>query len=146
VNKEILKRERFIWLDIVRSVEGIIDSVKDLWKKERKVPHVVYSWPSERLKTVGGKEVTHLVTFLVPKGMSSHEAAVVSTKHTKAYAILVIERIDDSLRMTLESFHGTKCWKFPIVRHGDVEVLEKGTASEDTETFGILWRRSIAQN
>jgi hypothetical protein len=146
VDKKILEREKFIWLDIIRSAERILPNIKSIWKKERKVPHVVYSWPSEHLTADDGSVVTHLITFMVPKGMSSHEAVVVCTKHTKPYALLVVEQDVKHVTLTLESFHGTKCWKLPIVRHGDIEVLEKEIASEDTESFGILWRRSVGQS
>ena len=106
------------------------------------MPHVIYSWPSEHLPSSDGGQVTHLVTFLVPNGMSSQEAAIVCTKNTKPYALLAVEQDSKNVTLLLESFHGTRCWKLPIARHGDIEVLEKEIASEDTESFGILWRRS----
>ena len=145
MDKKILEREKFIWLDIIRSAERILPNVKSIWKKDRKIPHVVYSWPSESLTAKDGTLITHMVTFMVPNGMSSHEAVLTCTKHTKPYALLVIEQNEQNVTVTLESFHGTRCWKFPITRHGDVEVLEKEIASEDTESFGILWRRSVGQ-
>lgn len=147
MNKEILEREKPIWLGIVQAAERILPQLRNMWKKHRDIPKFMFSWPSEHLRTSDGKtEITHLVRFEVPKDMTISEAALVCTKHTKPYAMLAVEKKDGFLIVLLESFHGTRCWKFPIARHGDVEVLEKEIASEDTESFGILWRRSVGQS
>ncbi len=144
VNKEILEREKPIWLGIVRASEGILENVRDMWKKRHEVPRVIFSWPSEDLETTdkSGKVITHMVTFHIPEGMNTRDAAVVVTQHTKPYAMLVLEREGKDVRLLLESFHGTRCWRLPIRRHGDVDVLEKEKATTDTERLGILWRPS----
>lgn len=147
MNKEILAREKPIWDNIVERSQSIVQSVRDIWKKRRSVPRVIYSWPSEHLPTTNGKKIiTHLVTFEIPAGMNTHEAAVLCTKHTKPYAMLLLERDGDFVKLLLESFHGTRCWRFPISRHGDIEVLEKEKVTTDTELLGILWRPSQAQS
>lgn len=146
MNKEILAREKFIWDDLIADGKKMIGMVREMWRKDRKIPRMMFSWPSEHLESVEGKTVTHIVSFAVPKELNTFEAAVGMTKATKAYALLLVEQEESDVRILLESFHGTRCWRLPIRRHGDIDVLEKENASEDTETLGILWRRSVGQS
>lgn len=122
----------------------MIGIVRDMWKKERAIPRMMFSWPSEHLETKDGRVVTHLVSFGVPEKMSTRDAAVVMTRETKAYALLLVEQEKKDVVILLESFHGTRCWRLPIERHGDVMVLEKERATTDTESLGILWQRVTA--
>lgn len=142
VDKELLSRERVIWLDILGKAEATIENIREMWKKNRRIDRLMFSWPSEHLRANNGTKVTHIVSFEVPKRMNTHEAAVLFVKETKSYAFMVVEQEDSELKILVESFHGTKCWHIPITRHGDVNVLDKSaSSSEDTECFGILWRR-----
>ncbi len=141
MNNKILEREKFIWDDLIADGKKVIGMVRDLWRKNRKVPRMLFSWPSEHLPTADGKVVTHIVSFAIPDELATFEAAVAMTKETKAYALLLVEQEKTDVRILLESFHGTRCWRLPIRRHGDVNVLEKEHASQDTESLGILWRR-----
>ncbi len=145
MNKEILVREKFIWDDLVKDGKKMVDMVRDMWRRDKRVPRMLFSWPSEHLTAVDGKTVTHIVSFAVPADVTTFEAAVQLTKQTKAYALLLVEQEEKDVRILLESFHGTRCWRLPIRRHGDVNVLEKENASEDTENLGILWRRSVGK-
>lgn len=146
MNKEILDREKFIWDDLIADGKKMVSMVRDLWRKDKRVPRMLFSWPSEHLKTADGKTITHIVSFAIPADLATFEAAVQLTKETKAYAILLVEQEEQDVRVLLESFHGTRCWRLPIRRHGDVNVLEKEHATQDTESLGILWRRVTAQS
>ena len=104
---------------------------------------MLISWPAEHLR-VDGKTITDTVSFAVPTEMPMFKAAVELAKVTKAYALLLIEREGDVVRVILESHHGTRSWKMPIRRHGDIDVLEKEEAAQDSESIGVLWRPRTA--
>jgi hypothetical protein len=142
VNKEILAREKFIWDDIIERGSRAVQMVKDLWRKKQSVPRFIFVWPSEKLATTDGSgtHITHYVTFPIPEEMNVHAAAVLCAKNLKPYAMLAVEREGTDVKILLESFHGTRCWRLPIRRHGDVEVLEKESVSSNVERLGILWR------
>jgi hypothetical protein len=146
VRKSELEREAFIWDDLISRGSVAVDQVRKLWRKERYVPRMAFSWPSEHLPTKDGKIITHIVSFAIPRGMSTFDGVLLLAKRTKAYAVLLIEKQNDTLDVLLESPHGTRSWALPIRRHGDVDVLEKEKASKDARYLGILWRPSMTEN
>jgi len=141
-----LKNEEFIWKDLIFRAKHAVDHVKQVWRKEHDYPRMIFSWPSEHLKTKGGTVITHLVSFAIPDEMETFKAAVELATKTKAYGLLLVDKVDGNLKVVLESRHGTRCWTMPIRRHGDVTVLERGRASENTECIGVLWRRVTPQS
>lgn len=147
VNKEILARENFIWRDLIRDGQKAVKLARELWKKNRSIPRMLFSWPAEHVRAADGKTITHLVSFAIPDEMGTAKAAIMLAKDTKSYALALVERDGSDLRVLLESMHGTRCWRVPIKRHGDVEVLGKDSApTVDTESIGVLWRRGMNED
>ena len=144
VNKEDLAREDFIWKDLITRGHYMVKLTRNMWRKDRAVPRMLFSWPATHLHTSKGETITHLVSFAIPDGVTIRDAAAKLTRRTNAYALLLVAREGDDVKVILESAHGSRAWVLPVVRHGDVEVLEKEKASTDTEYIGILWRPSVS--
>lgn len=84
---------------------------------------MLVAFPSEHVKADDGRTITDVVSFVIPEKMTTPIAASKLAKATRAYALLLIERIEDRVDVVLESHHGVKRWTMAIVRHGDVKVL-----------------------
>lgn len=146
MNKDELAREAFIWDDIVARSKFAVETIRKRWRKEHVVTRMLLSWPSVHLTAQGGETVTHLVSYAIPDNEDSYSAAVKVAVKTHAYALLLIERRGDEIKLILESAHGARSWTLPIRRHGDVDVLEKEKATNNTEHIGVLWRPSMPLN
>lgn len=137
--REYIISERFIWDDLILRSETLVKKVREQWQKTRTVPRMLISFPARHLP-VGDKIITDVVSFAVPKEMATFRAAVELAKTTQAYALLLVERVNDDVHIVLESHHGTRSWRMPLRRHGDVTVLEKGEATTNVDSIGVLWR------
>lgn len=144
--REYITSERFIWDHLRVQGAQLVDQVKQQWKKTRKCPRMLFAFPAKHVKTDDGREVTDVVSFAIPDGLDSFTAAVKLAKATNAYGLLLAERVDDHVVITLESHHGAQQWKMKVAMHGDVEVLEKEEATTDTESLGVLWRPRTARS
>lgn len=138
--REYIVSEKFIWDDLVLRGEEAVKKVRDQWRHSKTVQRALIAWPAEYVVADNGTLVRDVVSLAIPEGMPTFNAAVELAKVAKAYALLLVERIGDDVRVILESHHGTRSWKMPIRRHGDVTVLEKEEAATDSESIGVLWR------
>lgn len=143
--REYIVTERFIWDGLIQKGLNAVTKVRAHWNRTKEVPRMLLAFPAEHL-VVGNKVITDFVSFAIPDDMPTRKAAVELAKTTKAYALLLIERDGDVVRILLESHHGTRGWRLPIRRHGDVTVLEKEEATTDSESLGVLWQPRSSQN
>lgn len=144
--REYITSERFIWDELQVQGAALVDQVKQQWRKTRRCPRMLFAFPAKHVKTTDGREVGGVISFAIPDGLDSFTAAVKLAKATNAYALLLAERVDDHVVITLESHHGARRWKMKVAQHGDVEVLEKEEAATDTESIGVLWRPHTARS
>lgn len=142
--EELLRDEDAAWLKIYTHAEKSVGEVRKLWRANRRVDRMLMAWPSEFLQTESGV-ITHIVSFAVPDGMAMFEGAVALATQAKAFALMSIDRQDNTIKIILESPRGTRSWIIPISRHGDIEVLEKEKAAKNTDWIGVLWRPSIGK-
>jgi hypothetical protein len=42
--------------------------------------------------------------------------------------------------MIFESEYGTRTWRFPIKRHGDVCILGQPSYRDNSESIGVRWK------
>jgi hypothetical protein len=140
-----LKNEKFIWDNIVERVEKVsIPRVHKMWKEDRRIPTMLFSWPSVHLRSSDNKTtITHLVSFVPPREVNLMDSALFFARKTEAYALLLVRREGNEIKIVVESAHGSKSWKIPVERHGDVEVLGKAKAAENADHIGILWRPNV---
>ena len=143
MSKEHLKSEDFIWRDLIRYAQHAVTVVRAAWKKERDYPRVLIAWPSEHLHFESGRIIKNTISFAIPDEMSTKQAAAEMAQKTGAYALLLVEKRGQDLKIILESPHGARCWSLPVERHGDVLVLGKELASEDLDCIGVLWRPAM---
>jgi hypothetical protein len=131
--------EAFIWRDLRLRGEKLLDDLRAHWRKTQSLPRAAFAWPAETIHDDGGRPVRDLVTFLLPDG-DPHRALTQLVQRTKAYAVLVVEPGPDSVRVLLESKHGTVLWSLAIRRMGDLQILSSPKAEDDVQGFGLLWR------
>jgi len=61
---------------------------------------------------------------------------------TQAFALLLIDRHVEGLKVLYESPMGTRTWRLKKERHGDLEVLSRPVVTDNVETTGLLWSTS----
>lgn len=144
--EDYIKSEQFIWDDLIAKGVVAVRRIRENWKKKRSVTRSLLAFPAEHVKADDGSTITHVVSFEIPDGMATFDAAVALSKRAKAYALLLMEREGDKVKVLLESHHGTRCWTIPVAWHGDIEVLGKEEASSDAESIGVLWRPRSAKS
>lgn len=142
--REYIKSETFIWDDLILKAQKAVRDVRQKWQKEQRTPRMLVAFPSEDIRAEDGAIITDVVTFAIPAEMTTKKAIVALTNAAKAYAMLLIEQVEDRVEVTLESHHGVRKWTMNVVRHGDVMVLEKEKASIDTGGFLVFWRPSTS--
>lgn len=138
--REYIVSEKFIWDDLIAKSEEAVRKVREQWRRSKTMPRMLVAWPAQFLKGSDGSVITDVVSFAVPDGVPTFKAAVELAREAKAYALLLVEREGDKVKVVLESRHGARSWVMPIRRHGDVNVLEKEEAATDSECIGVLWR------
>lgn len=120
--------------------ERIVEEVKKRWKQNKKLPHMILSWPAEMLRDDQGNLIDRLVSLDVPPDIPLKKAIVDMVTRTQPYALLICHISRLELRIVLESHHGARSWFTPVRKHGDARVLGK-TKQVDGVGFGVLWRK-----
>lgn len=134
-----IRDTRVLWEKIVAQGELVVASVRKLWRAERRIDRVLFSWPREPIEDDKGRWISALVTYQPPESQPNRTAARDMVKRTRACAVLLVEQREKDVRILLESPHGSRCWTLPIRWQGDVRVLTKAAVVADTESLGALW-------
>lgn len=121
--------------------EAGLPAIYSGWAKKKAVEPFVVTWPSTPVtslegKTISGPCLLHL-TGIDPVQWSERIAQAVSL--TGAYAVLLTEQKSDAVVLILESRSGSRCWRLPIVRSGDVDRLGRPKITNNLEHLGVLW-------
>lgn len=111
----------WLWNDLKDQVMKVTKHLKKRWHQN--FPRVVLSWPSDHFMSSDKKIITHVVSYAVKEKEDLLDAAVLVARKTNAYAILVMDRKDNRLRLRVESPIGAGCWDMPIERQADVYRL-----------------------
>lgn len=81
-----------------------------------------------------------MVFSALPEDETERRKAIVDAANAcGAYALLVIEQHSNHVRAIFESAHGTRAWKIPIIKHGNVQALGQTEFRDNAESLGILW-------
>jgi hypothetical protein len=134
--------ERFIHEDLVAKAEAIVLTVKDTWRKHRKIDPYVITWPSEELKADDGSTITHAVFCALPEKSDAARMQAVQqlVERTKAYGLLVVEQKDHAILVMFETRFGARSWYTPLAWHGDIQVPGQTEAKNNADAVGLLWR------
>ena len=141
MKREYIISEQFIWDDLIERTEKAVGELKNVWKKKRRVPTTVATWPADPIKDDHGKVINDLVTLKVPSSVPLTKAVRDLVVRTRAYAFFVCDSTDDELRVVLESHHGVRSWTTDIKRHGDIRVLGDTRTQDGVGGFGLLWQK-----
>jgi hypothetical protein len=117
----------------------LIPTVLDLWREHKSIEPTLLLWPKHPVKTITG-EPASLVTVDLPQDADQRHAKIIEVaKACDAYGLLLIEQLDDDVRMIFESEQGTRTWRFPIKNHGDVRILGRPSHKDNAESIGVRW-------
>lgn len=144
MSKEYFTSERFIHDDLAQAAAVIAVKAREEWKRNRAIRPYAITWPSESLKTDDGAHVDGAFICALPEEAPPAARLAVLQKmveKTKAYGLVLIEQVDDYLRVLFETHHGARAWLMRLERHGDVVVCMAPEVRDDAECVGILWRR-----
>jgi len=144
--KKYIASEQFIHDHLVDRGEQYVKKLYGVWREQRCIHPLLLSWPAERVQADNGKIITHLVLMdlsSIPQGSWSRVIKEFIVR-TKAYAICLTEQQHDVVSVQLESVKGTRVWRLPIERHGDVLVLGKASSEDNVPALGYLWRPGSA--
>lgn len=133
--------ERFIHDNLIREAERGLHIISDWWRRERRVPPFLITWPKDTVTCDDGSKVEDKFFFDLPDDPSSWKDLVeLAAKKTKAYALLLATQRENEVRVVFESRHGTKSWHFAITRHGPDKILEDPNSKTDECSVGLLWK------
>ena len=77
----------------------------------------------------------------LPDAVEERPAAIVAAaRRCKAYGLLMTEQLATDIRLIFESAHGTRTWRIPIKRHGDIQVLGQHSMRDNAESIGVKWQ------
>lgn len=139
-----MEPEELVHKEVLRRATRSVDSIPDLWRKDRRIYSSILLWPNDSVRTTTGERFSGVVFSEVPTGLSSNAeraqyfARVV--KQVNAYAILLVEELDDCVHCIFESSYGTETWRLPIKDHGGVRVLGAATKRTNAESVGVIWK------
>lgn len=141
VDKDYITSERFIHDELMRRCQAAVKQVYTFWKQHRKVHPTLLLWPGDSLRIPGNPEFTGVVFLALPELVEERPAAIIAAaKRCSAYGMLMTEQLETDIRLLFESAHGTRTWRIPIKRHGDIRVLGPPSMKDNTESIGIKWR------
>jgi hypothetical protein len=131
-----------IWAELIVKTQATADKVREIWAKQRTMKNVLVGWVSEPIKDRRGDVITDSIVMDLPDGPVDQKLVATFAKKIRAYAILLVERKEREIRLTLESPQGCRVWTLPLVRHGDIWALGKTVVdTKPTETLGILLKK-----
>jgi len=146
VSKDYITSERFIHDDLLRQAEAAVRTVYGIWRRERRIAPVLFTWPAERIRTEQGEPHEGVCLLELPEEDGKRSEAILAmVRRTKAYGLLLIEQRPDEVRALFETRHGARCWQIPLVAHGDVVLLGQAEIREDAAHVGLLWSPTIGQ-
>lgn len=146
VNREYIASERFIHNDLLKQAEVAVRVVYEIWRKERTIAPMLFTWPAERILTEAGEPHEGVCILELPEEQERRSAALMAmVRRTKAYALLLIEQQREDVRVIFETKHGARCWSIPLIPHGDVVILERAHVQDDVVHVGLLWSPKIGR-
>ena len=142
LTEEDLLTERFIHQGLLVEAEAMVKHLYAVWKKDKKVPRLAFSWPAEEIKADDGSLIDRMVSLEVPEEPVVRVQALRTLAiRTKAYGLFVIEPEAEQIRVVFETPHGTRSWTISIQVRGDRKALGRPVVRDNTDTIGLLWSR-----
>jgi hypothetical protein len=139
--------ERFIHNELARRAEEGLNGLYRSWKKLKKIHPFIITWPADTIYSDKGAPIDGPCVLELPPDKAAWNALIAETiRFTRAYGIVRVEQRQHDVQAIFETQHGAKCWTIPIVRSGDVDILQEPKVTVDRECLGLLWRKEGAPN
>lgn len=147
MSRDYLANERFIHKELCYRAQQSVNHLYEIWKKDGKIMPVLLTWPAEPIRDdVTGKPIEGICALDLPEPIGERVTSIRKmVEKTKAYALLLAEERNGSVKVILESPHGTRCWTLPIHQSADVRFLGEATIEDDKERVGLLWSPETAE-
>ena len=141
MDQEYIRSGRFIHDELLRRCIGLPDSVRQLFRRSKRIYPSILIWPTDTVQAMDGSRFSGVVFSELSLEPAARRLEIRdSILRTLAFAAAVTEQLDDCVRILFESGHGTRTWRLPIKDHGGVQVLGPAEQRDNAESIGILWR------
>lgn len=145
-SRDYIVSERFIHDGLLKQAEAAVRTIYEIWRRERKIAPVLFTWPAERIRTEAGEPHEGICILDLPEEEGARATALrLMVERTKAYGLLLIEQLPEGVRAIFESPHGARCWSIAFAPHGDVVLLERVQVQDDGTHVGLLWSPHAGQ-
>lgn len=131
--------DRLVHEMLVQEAAWGLASLYDTWSRHWHIDPFVLIWPEEAVVFHGDKTASTLPFDLPEERDAWPDELRKIAKETKAYAILLVQEMEQALVVIFESRMGTRSWRIPIEDHGNVRVLGDPEERTDTDRIGLLW-------
>ena len=138
----MVSSDELLWTDFQRQLDKACNHVEAVWRRTRFVAPALYVWHDKAIKDVEGHSIDGVVTHLLNPAQSQAPAQFADKVHKShpAFAMLLVNRVGDSLVLSVETTFSAKTVTFPILLSADIEVLGEKKTSTETHILGVLWR------
>jgi hypothetical protein len=140
--REYITSERFIYDDLVRSSQRVLDEACRIWESGEKLFAYAIAWPTHAVRAKDGTKISRAIVMELPKDQEKGAALRALVETTGAYGLLLVEQKERAIVAKFETAHGARAWTVPIERHGDRLMLGDQRVTDDTECIGLLWSPS----
>lgn len=140
MDKEYFASGRHIHDELCKRCLPAVNSLYDAWRTDKRIHTSLLLWPSESVRNQHGDPFSGVIFHAIDGSVGTRVAEVTrAAKACDAYALLLVEQLDDAVRAIFESEHGTRTWRLPIKNHGDVQVLGRPIVRDNAESIGVRW-------
>lgn len=120
--------------------QAAVHRVQDNWRHKQGIEPVILLWPNTSVRTDDGTDFSGVLFDTLPSTPENRKGAIQSkVARCDAFAVLAVEELDNAVRLLFESRCGTRSWRLPIKRQGDLKVLGQPEHRDNAEAIGVLW-------
>jgi hypothetical protein len=139
--------ERFIHDALEQRAEQGLEGLYRAWKKRKKITPFIIAWPADVIHTESGAPIDGPCLLELPEDKNKWRSLILETvRFTNAYGIVFVSQRENDVQAIFETRHGAKCWTMPIVRSGDVDILQAPIVTVNKEHLGLLWQKKEGLN
>lgn len=122
----------------IEVAEVVLSQVFKAWRDKLKFSDILVTWPSRPISADDGSPITDHCLLPLP-ATDRRKAIVAMVGRTDAHALLLLEKTEEDVYLLVETPMGTKSWRLPIEKHGDVRVLGSPTVKTNVDKLGLLY-------
>lgn len=136
-----LEHEKLIHDELARRCEGAVRLARDNWREHGAIHPTLLIWPEHDVRASDGEDISGILFVTLSADPQKQQIEIrEAANEAGAYGLLLTTQEDGRVRFVFETEHGTRTWTYPIVPHGDVQVLGQLQVADNTEAIGIRWQ------